>query len=334
MKAYEIQKFGIDELALADREAPKPRENEVTVKFHAASLNYRDLMMVKGWYDPKLKTPLVPLSDGAGEVVDVGRDVTRWKTGDRVMPIFMQGWIDGEITSENAKTALGGDVDGCLREFGAFDQEGLVRIPEHLSFEEAATLPCAAVTAWNALRVSGDLQRGETVLLLGTGGVSVFALQFANKIGAEIIITSSSDEKLGRADILGANYLINYRENPDWDHSVLVYTASRGVDHVVEVGGAGTLAKSINSVRMGGHISVIGVLANEGNLDPISILMKSVRLQGIFVGSRAMFEKMNEFISLHLIKPVVDKVFGFDQAREALRYMESGSHFGKIVIKF
>ena len=216
---------------------------------------------------------------------------------------------------------------------GAFDEEGLIRIPRHLSYEEAATLPCAAVTAWNALKVSGDLKKGETVLLLGTGGVSIFALQFAKHLGAEIIITSSSDEKLGRADILGANHLINYKETPEWDEAVSVFTAKRGVDHIVEVGGAGTLSKSLNSVRMGGHIAVIGVLASKGDFNPVSILMKAVRLQGIFVGSRKMFEEMNKLISENLIKPVVDRVFEFDEAQQALEYMESGSHFGKIVIK-
>lgn len=334
MKAYEIQEFGIDNLALVEREKPTPKENEVLVKFHAASLNYRDLMMVKGWYNPKLKTPLVPLSDGAGEVIEVGENVTRWKVGDRVMPIFMQGWIDGEVSVEKARTALGGDLDGCLREFGTFDENGLVKIPGHLTYREAATLPCAAVTAWNALKVSGDLQKGETVLLLGTGGVSIFALQFAKNMGAETIITSSSDEKLGKADVFGANHLLNYKENPEWDHSVSVFTAKKGVDHVVEVGGAGTLQKSLNSVKMGGHIAVIGVLAKGGSdFNPVSILMKAVRMQGIFVGSREMFEDMNEFIREHYLKPVVDKEFPFEEAKEAMKYMESGSHFGKVVIK-
>jgi len=249
MKTYEIREFGIGHLALTRREKPVPKENEVLLKFRAASLNYRDLMMVKGLYNPKLDTPLVPLSDGAGEVVEVGQNVTKWRVGDRVMPIFMQNWIGGAVSVEKARSALGGDLDGCLREIGAFNEEGLVRIPRHLSFEEAATLPCAAVTAWNALKVSGDLKKGETVLLLGTGGVSVFALQFAKHLGAETIITSSSDEKLGQADILGANHLINYKENPHWDEAVAVFTGKLGVDHVVEVGGAGTLGKFKEAAR-------------------------------------------------------------------------------------
>lgn len=333
MKAYEIQEFGIDRLTQTERDVPEPGEGEVLVRFRAVSVNYRDLMMVKGSYNPRLKTPLVPFSDGAGEVVGTGAGVTLWKEGDRVMPIFMQGWIEGPVDHSKARTALGGDLDGCLREYGVFSERGLVRIPEHLTFEEGATLPCAALTAWHALMVSGRLEKGETVLLLGTGGVSVFALQFARNRGAETIITSSSDEKLGRADVLGADHLINYRENPDWDEAVKVFTARRGVDHVVEVGGAGTLQRSLKAVRMGGHIAVIGAVAGKGDLDPVPILMKSVRLQGIFVGSREMFVEMNEFIDRHLIKPVVDRVFEFGEVREALRYMESGAHFGKIVVR-
>jgi NADPH:quinone reductase-like Zn-dependent oxidoreductase len=334
MRAYEINEFGIENLTLTERDEPKPQANEVLVKFHAASLNYRDLMMVKGFYNPKLKTPLVPLSDGAGEVTSVGEAVTKWKIGDRVCPIFMQDWLDGEIDFSKARTALGGDLDGCLREFGAFNENGLVRIPDHLSFEEAATLPCAAVTAYNALYHSGSLKPGDTVLLQGTGGVSIFALQFAVILGARTIITSSSDEKLQRAKDLGANDLINYKERTDWDKAVLDLTGKRGVDHVVEVGGAGTMQKSVNAVKMGGDVSVIGVLSGKGEFNPTSLLMKTVKLQGIYVGSRQMFEQMNLMICQHTyLKPVIDKVFEFGEVKDALKHMESGSHFGKIVVK-
>ncbi len=333
MKAFEIQQFGIDNLALTERETPEAKATEVLVKFHAASVNYRDLMMVNGWYNPKLKMPLVPFSDGAGEVVAVGESVTKWKTGDRVTPIFMQSWIDGEIEFEKAKTALGGDTDGTLREFGAFDENGLVCIPKHLSYEEAACLPCAAVTAYNALFESGRMKTDDTVLLQGTGGVSIFALQFASHFGAKTFITSSSDEKLQRAKELGADELINYKETPDWDARVLELTEKRGVDHVIEVGGAGTLQKSVLATKMGGHIAVIGVLAGKGEFNPTLVLMKAVRLHGIFVGSRRMFEQMNQIIEQYHIKPVIDKVFEFEEARDALKYMESGSHFGKIVVK-
>ncbi|MDQ3132741.1 MAG: NAD(P)-dependent alcohol dehydrogenase [Acidobacteriota bacterium] len=334
MKTYEINEFGIENLTLTERETPAPKANEVTVKFHAVSLNYRDLMMIKGLYNPKLKTPLVPLSDGAGEVVAVGENVTKWKAGDRVCPIFMQGWTDGGIEVSKARTALGGDSDGCLREFGAFDENGLVKIPEHLSYEEAATLPCAAVTAYNALFCSGGLKPDDSVLLQGTGGVSTFALQMASVYGCRTIVISSSDEKLERARELGGDDLINYKETPDWDKKVLELTEKRGVDHVVEVGGVATLQKSVNAVKMGGHVAVIGAVAKgAGEFNPISVLMKSVRLQGIFVGSRQMFEAMNRVISEHRLKPVIDKIFDFSEAREALQYMESAAHFGKIVVK-
>jgi 2-desacetyl-2-hydroxyethyl bacteriochlorophyllide A dehydrogenase len=333
MKAFEIQEFGIDKLALVEREKPQPEPEEVLVRIHAASLNYRDLRMVQGTYNPKLKTPLVPFSDGAGEVVAVGEAVTRFKVGDRVCPIFMQGWIDGEVDFAKARTALGGDRDGVLREYAAFSEQGLVAVPDHLSYEEAATLPCAAVTAWHALAGSGNLKAGETVLTLGTGGVSIFAVQFAKALGANVISTSSSNEKLERVKNLGADHTINYKEQEDWDNAVKEITEKRGVDHVVEVGGPGTLQRSINAVKMGGHIAFIGVVAGMGDVNLMQIFMKTIKLQGIFVGSRQMFEEMNAFIAEHKLKPVIDKVFAFDEAREALKYMESGAHFGKIVVK-
>jgi NADPH:quinone reductase-like Zn-dependent oxidoreductase len=334
MKACEINEFGIENLSAVEREQPEPKAGEVLVKFHAVSLNYRDLMMVKGFYNPKLKTPLVPFSDGAGEVVAIGENVTKWKVGDKVCPIFMQGWIDGAIDYQKARTALGGDADGCLREFGAFDENGLVRFPDHLTYEEAATLPCAAVTAYNALFCSSRLKPDDAVLLQGTGGVSIFALQFASILGCRIIITSSSDEKLQRAKKLGADDLINYKQTEDWDRAVLDLTEKRGVDHVVEVGGAGTMQRSVNAVKMGGDVSVIGVLAGKGEFNPTSLLMKTVKLQGIYVGSKQMFEDMNRLICQYThLKPVIDKTFAFDEARDALKRMESGSHFGKIVVK-
>lgn len=335
MKAFEIQQFGIENLALVERDEPQPKNNQVVVKFHAASLNYRDLMMVKGAYNPRAKLPAVPFSDGAGEVVAIGKNVTARKIGDRVCPIFTQGWIEGAPDAAKNKTALGGgDSDGVLREYGAFDEGSLVGIPEMLSYEEAATLPCAAVTAWNALAVSGNLQAGETVLTQGTGGVSIFAAQFARAFGARVIATSSSDAKLAKVKELGASETINYKQTPDWDKEALRFTEKKGVDHVVEVGGAGTLAKSMNAVKVGGHIAVIGVLTGAGEVNPIPILMKSIRLQGIFVGSRAMFEQMNRAIVTNNIKPVIDRTFAFAETPAALKYMESGAHFGKIVVKF
>jgi NADPH:quinone reductase-like Zn-dependent oxidoreductase len=335
MKAYELRQFGLENLALVERDVPQFGGHEVLVKFQAASLNYRDLMFAKGVYNPKAKLPAVPFSDGAGEVVAVGERVTRWKVGDRVCPIFIQGWLEGGPSAQKQRTSLGGgDRDGVLREFGAFDENGLAKIPEHLSFEEGATLPCGGVTAWNALIRIGNLKAGDTILTLGTGGVSIFALQFARMHSARVIVTSSSDEKLARVRALGADATINYRTTPDWDKEVLRLTNGVGVDHVVEVGGAGTLAKSVNAVRVGGCIVLIGVLAGGSGFNPIALLMKSVRVQGVFVGSRQMFEEMNRAIAVNLLKPVIDKSFPFDQAREALTYMESGRHFGKIVIRF
>jgi NADPH:quinone reductase-like Zn-dependent oxidoreductase len=299
----------------------------------AASLNYRDLMIVEGTYNPKLRLPLVPFSDGAGEIVEIGERVTRWKVGDRVCPIFMQGWIDGELDYAKSKTTLGGDLDGCLRENAAFNEEGLVKIPDHLSFEEAACLPCAGVTAWNALMVSGGLKKGDTVLCQGTGGVSLLALQFAKAAGAEVLITSSSNEKLEKAKALGADHLISYREREDWDTAALEITDKRGVDHVVEIGGPGTLQRSMRAVRIAGHIAVIGVVAGKGEFTNVPIFMKALRLIGVFVGSRSMFEEMNREISGSGIRPAVDRTFAFDEVRDALRLMKSGGHFGKIVIK-
>ncbi|MEO7672675.1 MAG: NAD(P)-dependent alcohol dehydrogenase [Pyrinomonadaceae bacterium] len=335
MKAYEIHQFGIDNLVLVDRDEPKSKPGEVLVKFHAASLNYRDFMVVSGTYNPKMKMPAVPFSDGAGEVAAVGEGVTKWKPGDRVMPIFAQGWIDGETSEEKRRTSLGAGPqwDGVLRDYGAFGQESLVRVPEHLSFEEAATLPCAALTAWNALTVSGRLKAGETVVTLGTGGVSIFALQFAKLTGARVIVTSSSDEKLERVKRHGADETVNYKIREDWDNAVLELTGKAGADHIVEVGGSGTLARSLNAVRLGGHVAMIGALSGSGQFSPVHVFMKAIRLQGVFTGSRYMFEEMNRAISFAKLRPVIDKTFEFGEVREALRYMESGSHFGKIVVK-
>jgi NADPH:quinone reductase-like Zn-dependent oxidoreductase len=335
MRAYEIQEFGIGRLELVEHPTPEPARGEILVKFHAASLNYRDLMVIAGKYNPRMKLPAVPFSDGAGEVVDVGSDVTKWKIGDRVMPIFVQRWIEGGASEEKRRTALGAGArwQGVLREYGAFDEESVVRIPDHLSFEEASTLPCTAVTAWHSLVVSGRLKAGDVVLTLGSGGVSVFALQFAKMFGARVIGTSSSEEKIERLKELGADETINYRTRPDWDAAVLELTEKRGVDHVVEVGGAGTLARSINSVRVGGHIALIGALEATGEFSYVPIFMKLIRLQGVFTGSRSMFEDMNRAINVTKHRPVVDRVFQFEQVRDALRYMEQARHFGKIVVR-
>jgi NADPH:quinone reductase-like Zn-dependent oxidoreductase len=334
MKLYEIRETtGIDALTPIERPVPKPGPGEVLVRVHAVALNYRDLLIVRGRYARGLKLPLVPASDGAGEVVETGPGVTRVKNGDRVAGIFMQGWLGGEVFPAAAGTALGGALDGMLAEYVVLHQEGVVLIPRHLSYAEAAALPCAGVTAWNAL-TSWSLQPGISVLVQGTGGVSIFALQFAKLAGARVLATSKSDEKLQKAAGLGASGLINYQTTPNWDREVTNLTDGIGVDHIIEVGGPGTLARSMNAVRVGGRISLIGLLSGpEGAVNPMPILGKQIQIQGIFVGSRDMFEAMNRAMALHQLRPVIDRMFAFEEAREALRYMESGAHFGKIVIR-
>lgn len=335
MKQFEIREFGIDKLQLVDCERPTPGFGQVLIRLTAASLNYRDLMIVEGKYNPKLRRPMIPLSDGAGVVADIGPGVTRFKAGDRVVTCFFEKWVDGEITREKGASALGGALDGVLREYAVLSEDGLVRSPESLSDVEAATLPCAALTAWNALFEEESRCPGQTILLQGTGGVSVFALQFAKAAGLRTIITSSSDEKLQHAVSLGASETINYKANPKWDEQARALTGGVGVDHVVEVGGSDTLPKSLRAVRTGGSISVIGVLSGvDPAVSPTSILMNSVRVQGIYVGSRAMFERMNRAIEFHRIKPVLDRVFPWTDYPDALRYMQTQQHFGKICLQF
>jgi NADPH:quinone reductase-like Zn-dependent oxidoreductase len=331
MRAWQISAFGIDSLEFVERPTPAPGPGEVLVGVRAVSLNYRDLRMIKGTYNPKLKLPRIPCSDGAGEVVAVGAGVTAWKPGDRVAGIFMQNWLDGPLTQVRSRGALGGDIDGALTDFMVVKENGLVAIPAHLSFQEAATLPCAGVTAWNAL-AAGDIKPGATVLVQGTGGVSTFALQFARLRGARVIGVSSSYEKLERASSMGLDAGLNYRDNPDWDHWAMDQTGGDGVDLVVEVGGAGTLERSLKAVRIGGVIAQVGVLADSTDPIPIPlILRKMVRMQGIYVGSRRDFVDMNRAISLTMLRPVGEE-FHWTQAREVFERMEEATHFGKLVL--
>lgn len=333
MKVMELRDaFGIDNLKLAERADEPLRPGQTRVRVRATSLNYRDLMTVKHGGGRGVKLPLIPLSDGAGEVVEVGPEVSRVEPGDRVMGNFMQTWLAGEPTQAHAASALGGAIDGMLAEHVVLHEDGLVHTPDYLSDAEAATLPCAALTAWQALMTQGGMQAGDTILVLGTGGVSIFALQFAGIAGARAIVTSSSDAKLERATELGASHTINYRTTPNWEQKVLDLTDGIGVDHVVEVGGVGTLEKSLQAVRVGGAVSLIGVLTGSGTMDPMAILRKSIRLQGIYVGSRAMFETMNRALSLHQLRPVIDSTFPFEESPHALSYMESAGHFGKIAV--
>jgi len=335
MKKYELPKGCTDlsELRLVDTDVPEPGEGQVLVRIHSTSLNYRDHAVVSGnYFGGVLKRNTVPLSDGAGEIAAVGSGVTRFKAGDRVAGTFFQGWVDG-MPDLGRIAALGSPLDGVLSEYVVFDQDGVVPIPDHLTFDEAATLPCAGVTAWNALMFSGTVLPGQSVLALGTGGVSIFALQFAKLAGARVIITSSSDEKLARAKELGADELINYRKTPDWEQEVLKRTGG-GVNHVVEVGGTGTLAKSFQAVGFRGQIALIGVLAGrEGDTNPHGLMLKNASLKGIFVGSRRMFENMNAAIAVNGMRPVVDRVFPFEDARAAYEYQWAAKHFGKVVIR-
>jgi NADPH:quinone reductase-like Zn-dependent oxidoreductase len=335
MLCYEIHKYGgPDGLALVDRPVPTPGEHEVVVRIKAASLNYRDLIVLRGQYDRSPVQGRVPLSDGAGEVAAVGSAVTKFKSGDRVAGCFFQGWPAGRFRSEMHRTALGGSIDGVLAEQVCLHEEGLVHLPKNYSYEEGATLPCAAVTAWQSLIVRGQLVPGETVLLLGTGGVSIFGLQIAKSAGAHVIITSSSDAKLERARKLGADDVINYKTTPEWGKAAARLAGNDGVDHVIEVGGAGTFLQSVRACGFGGKIGLIGILSGrEAQTEIFPIVPKLATVFGIYVGSREMFEELNRALEHSGIRPVIDTVFPFASAADAFGYMEAGSHFGKVVIR-
>jgi NADPH:quinone reductase-like Zn-dependent oxidoreductase len=318
---------GADALKMSERERPSVGTNEVLVRLRAASLNFRDLAIVSGKY---MRGPLtrdtIPLSDGAGEVAAVGAGVTQFAVGDRVVATFTQG---------QPPEALGSPLDGVLTEFAAFGENGLLRVPEHLSFEEAATLPCAGVTVWNALMHGPkSLRPGETVVALGTGGVSILTLQIAKMAGARVIITSSSDAKLERARELGADHLINYKRQPDWEKEVLDLTDGQGAEHVIDTGGIGTLPHSYQAVGPGGTVSVIGVMTRpEGDLSPYPLMTKFAMVRGIFVGAREHFEGLLKAVAVNRLRPVIDSTFDFDAAPEAYEYLKSAQHFGKVVIK-
>jgi NADPH:quinone reductase-like Zn-dependent oxidoreductase len=336
MKAYVIRKgtTNVEGLQQIERPQPQPGPHEILIRVRATSLNFREHLILIGKYvGGPVDHDTIPVCDGAGEVAAVGPGVTRFKVGDRVASTFFQCWIDGPPAGHIP--ALGSPLDGMLAEYVVLSEQGAVAIPKNLSFEEAATLPCAAVTAWNALMVAGrHVKPGETVLCLGTGGVSIFALQFARAAGAYVIVTSSSDEKLQRARALGAAAGINYKTNPDWEKKALEITGGRGVDHVIELGGVGTLARSYEAVAFAGKIALIGVLAGptgEGN--PVVMMLKGATMNGIYVGNRAMFEQMNRAIEVNQIKPVIDKVFPFDKAPDAWQTLASGDFLGKIVIQ-
>ena len=332
MRAYQLDdRDGLDRLSLIEQPDPMPGDKEMLIRMRAGSLNYRDLVLARGSHGGAAPAGLVPLSDGAGEVVSVGAQVTRFKAGDRVCPTFFPKWYGGDVDRAKIAAALGGSVDGVLAELVLCGEEAAVAIPDHLSFEEAATLPCAALTAWVALYGPRPIRAGQTVLTLGTGGVSCFAIQFARAAGATVISTSSSDAKLEAARSLGADHLINYTTNPDWEAEVARLTGGIGVDHVIEVGGGGTMTRSVLSCAIGGQIHMIGVVSGHGELNPAHLIAcKTVR--GLMVGSRSDFEAMNRAVAAHRITPAIDRVFAFEKAGDAYRHLDSGAHVGKVVI--
>lgn len=333
MQSYQLPKAAdIDALTKVDLPVPKPGPRQVLVKVAACSLNFRDLAIVLGTYRMPVKPNLVPLSDGAGEVIEVGAGVNRVKVGDRVAGCFFQRWIAGPFLADTPLSALGGGIDGILAQYVVLEEDGVVKLPAHLSLEEGATLPCAAVTAWHALAEHARIVAGQTVLVQGTGGVSIFALQLARLMGAQVIVTSSSDEKLARAKELGATHGVNYKAVPDWDKAVVELTGG-GVDHVVEVGGPATLAKSLRAIRVGGKVTMIGVLSGAAEINPMAIFARRANVQGISVGSTQMFAAMNRAIAASGLRPIIDKVFAFDEAPAAFRYLQSAQHFGKIVVR-
>jgi len=333
MFAYQLESFSPQSLRRVPLPAEEPGPGQVLLRVHAVSLNYRDLLVARGAYNPRQPLPLVPCSDAAAEVLACGPAVTRFKPGDRVCPLFAQGWLGGPPTRERIRRTLGSPLAGTLRERMVISEDSLVPIPSHLTWTEAAALPCAGVTAWSALVSQAGLAPGDSVLLLGTGGVSVFALQIAHRMGLRTCITSGSPEKLERARALGAAHVLNYREQPEWGKVAREWAGGDGVDLVVEVGGAGTLPQSLKAVRVGGQLSLIGVLA--GFSEPINllpILMGNVRVQGILVGSREDHEGLCRALESWQLRPVVDRVFGWEDAPEAFAYLASGQHFGKVVV--
>lgn len=323
---------GIAGLRLERAPVPKPRRGQVLVRMKAFSLNYRDLLIMDGHYPGGAPGTVVPLSDGAGEIVELGEGCTRFAPGERVCPIFMQSWAGGEMADADGATALGGAIDGVLAEYVVIDETGLVRAPAHMSFAQSATLPCAAVTAWNALYGREPITAGSTVLALGTGGVAIWALQLAKAGGARVVITSSSDAKLERVAALGADHVLNYASNADWGGAARVFTKGRGIDKIVDSAGPGTMPQSLAALRRGGEIAMVGVIA-PGTIDPLAILVGGALVRGIMVGSRQHFEDLVRATENHVIVPVIDRSFAFEQAGDAYEHLRAGQHIGKIVIE-
>lgn len=332
MKAYELQpRDGFDSLALVERESGPLRPGDVRVRVRAVSLNYRDLVTARGAV--KRKAPIVPASDGAGEVIAVGQGVTRFGPGDRVVASFFPTWLDGPLSDAHHAAALGGGQDGMLAEEVTLPEQAWLPIPDRLSFEAAATLPCAGVTAYHALFEAAALKAGDTLLVQGTGGVSIFALQLGRAAGARVIATSSSAEKRERVLAMGAAHAIDYVADPRWGETARKLTGGRGVDVVVDVGGPGTFDQSTAALRYGGTMSILGVLTGtRGEVNTYAIFHRTLRVAGVYVGSVAMFQSLLRAVEVGGIEPVIDRTFPFDQARAAYEHMASGKHFGKVVI--
>ena len=336
MRVFQIQDdWGMDHLQLATRPDPKPGPGQVLLRMKAASLNFRDLLVPsRGYGSFTGNLPLIPLSDGVGEVVEVGAGVTRVKVGDRACPCFHQGWIAGSPDLERLTRTLGGPVDGTMADLMCLPESGIVRAPAHLTDEEAATLPCAALTAWSALVTYDSLGPGSRVLVQGTGGVALFAIQFAKLFGAHVTVISSSDVKLARAKGLGADVGVNYTTTPEWSKAGREITGGRGFDHIVELGGEKTLPQSLRAIRPGGTLSMIGVLSGSSLAAPLGLVVtRQVRLQGVTVGHRDSFEAMVRALDQHKLKPVIDRVFEFAELKDAMAYLKSGAHYGKICIR-
>lgn len=337
MRALELSKFGIDNLQTTELNEPAlksgPVAGEVLIKFKAASINYRDFMIAEGLFVGDDHLPIIPLSDGAGEVVAIGDGVSRVAVGDLVAPLFFPQWISGDALKAERSVSTGLEAPGCLREYGSFSEQALVKVASNLNAEQAACFPCAGLTAWSALVTASAIKAGDTVLVIGTGGVSIFALQFAKAMGATVIITSSSDDKLARAKELGADHVINYMTTPEWGEAAKALTNDQGVDAVVEIGGTGTLVQSLKAIRRGGHIPIIGALAGaEMGILVYDLIMTNANLHGISVGNRDDFEAMMAFVEAHNIVPVIEKSYPFEAAATALRDIDTGKHFGKLVV--
>jgi NADPH:quinone reductase-like Zn-dependent oxidoreductase len=334
MKVMQIPAFGINNLQLVNTDTPRPDNGQVLVRLNAASINYRDYQIIQGEFTPNVPFPLIPLSDGAGEIVALGEGVDRVQIGDKVTPLFFPRWLSGEALNKERSVSSGLEVPGVLREFGVYDQQAVTKVASHLTDEEAACFPCAGLTAWNSLVTIAGIRAGGSVLVQGTGGVGIFALLFAKALGANVIVISSSNDKLARARALGADHCINYKAMPDWGQAALELTNGRGVDVVVEIGGSGTLANSAQAIRHGGHIAIIGYLAGAKiELTVFSLITKNAHWHGLGVGNRDQYEQMMAFVDKHRIRPVIDKIYEFEQTGQALVDLVKADHFGKLVVR-